>query len=231
MSLKYKPQQKSSRLFNLILNLSRVSSILIISLTLSGCSASHNNQRQPNVNTPAINPWQIGEEIPVSLLEGAGSLSEGQALELDQKTNLFFSNMPELPKYPGLLARSDNVVSKSGYTRIMYSHFNLLIDYIDDKAINVPGKIGVVFTNHTKRKVDILYTRMAHGVSVLPDGRRLYTKDQAPLKPGSEEPYYYGTELGNVILADFYKSNPEENEVLWQTLAPGEKAWLYDSVG
>ncbi|QGG47118.1 ankyrin repeat domain-containing protein [Heliorestis convoluta] len=174
--------------------------------------------------------WKEGDLLPERVFASAQSLSAGQVLEIEGGKNLFFSNAPEMPTMPGILARADNVISKSGEVRILYSHFNMLIDYSTSKPVNVPAQIGVYFVNDTSRSLDIYYKRLGKGVSKTVDGKMLYIEDRAPQRPGIDTALYYGTELGNKVVADFFASYRQQ-ERLFATVAPGQIAWLSDQVG
>ena len=175
--------------------------------------------------------WREGDFVSPETFSGAASLSAGVKLELDMGKNLFFSNVPEFPGNPGILARADNVVSKSGDVRVLYSHCNNLTDYSTLPYQVIPAKIGLIFINQTPRTVDVYKKRFASGVSRMVDGRQYYVGDSAPARPGSKGRIYYGTYLGNVVLAKFFASNPTEREQYWTSIAPGGRAWLFDGVG
>ncbi|MCW2279475.1 hypothetical protein [Heliophilum fasciatum] len=173
--------------------------------------------------------WQVGEEVEPSRLRQATSLSQGQTLTVTEGETMFFSNVPELVKKEGFMTRVDNVISQTGNTRVLSSHFNLLVARQKGREYSLPAKMGIVFVNNTHRTVDIVAKKLANGTSKLPDGTRIYANDLAPMIPGETLEVYYGTELGNVILANYFKDN--QGERLWQTIEPGQKSWLYDEVG
>ncbi|MDD4587777.1 MAG: hypothetical protein PHC60_05270 [Heliobacteriaceae bacterium] len=178
------------------------------------------------------NTRQPGDLVPAEVFAGAGSLSAGTVLTVDREKNLFFSNLPEMPTEPGILARVDNVVSPGGIVRVLYCHFNLLIDYQAEPYRNISANIGVVFVNNTNRTLDVCYTRLANGVNRNVTGRVIHPDDLAPPQPGGDrEPVYFGSQLGNAVLAGFFAGNPGGREQLWATIAPGGKTWFYDAVG
>ncbi|MTV48750.1 hypothetical protein GJ688_07120 [Heliobacillus mobilis] len=173
--------------------------------------------------------WSVGDEVPPEVFAKAESLSAGKKLDIVPGQTMFFSNVPEMVKEPGIMTRVDNCLSKSGDVRLLYSHFNLLIDYSGKNIRNVPAQMGVAIVNRTQRVVDVYYKRLANGISRKLDGTRIYEDDLAPMKPGETIPVYYGTQLGNVVFANYLKQNPQEQ--LWSSLKPGEKSWIYDKVG
>lgn len=195
---------------------------------------------------PGFDPWREGDEVPPAFLADARSLSAGQMLDLDFDRHLVFSNVPEMPSDPGVLCRVDNAVSPRGETRVLFSHFNMLIDWMRRPLANVPAMVGFVVVNDTGRPVEVGYLRGATGISRHVDGTLLFTGDRSPLDPDdpSTAGKYYGTEVGNRVIRDWYLSGldgrikplgtmPGRGDRVWVTVPVGARGWaagMYDLV-
>lgn len=180
--------------------------------------------------TPVESRYVPGQEAPPGDLAGAGSVSAGQKLVLDDTYHLFFSNVPEMPIEPGILCRVDDVLSPAGMVRVLFSHMNLLIDWTRQPLANLPATVGFAVENRTGRQIEVYALRGAMGVNRSPDGEYLFLEDAAPVRPGDSEPQYFGSAVGNYVVQQWFMSE-NRDPVFLGTMPPGGRTVVSGDVG
>ncbi|MTV49954.1 hypothetical protein GJ688_13320 [Heliobacillus mobilis] len=174
--------------------------------------------------------WTIGEKVPKEIFDQAQSLSQGQRLEEGPADDLFFSNVPELPIYTGVLTRVDDVLAPTGVTKALFSHFNMLVNFTTNPLSNYRAKVGLIVTNNTGIPIDVYMRRNAKGVNVDEKDVRLLQDDLAPRNPATNEDIYYGSQLGNKVVHEFFRS-VSQGETKVASLRPGEDYYWYEKAG
>ncbi|MCL5058111.1 MAG: hypothetical protein M1130_08985 [Actinobacteria bacterium] len=187
---------------------------------------------EPDSSPPAYprKQYQVGQDLPPGELSAAVSLSAGRKLDLDERYYLFFSNVPEMPTEPGVLCSIEDVMSPSGMVRVLFSHLNLLIDWSKRPGRNTPATAGFCLENRTGMKLDVYAERGALGVNRAPDGKYLFIEDAAPVKPGSRDPEYFGSAVGNWTVQQWFLSG-KMPPVLLGRMSPGGRVIVKGDVG
>lgn len=158
------------------------------------------------------------------------SISKNELLEFDGRA-LVLSNSPEFVHGPGIMCRVDNAVSENGKVRVFYSHLNLLTNPSNPEE-NVPAKIGFVMANQTGRKIDVMYERKALVHSIDSNGKTLIEPNPTPKNPANGSQNDYGGRPGMELVKQWMESGIKTKEPqLLVTLAPGEKNFIYETVG